>query len=82
MIKKETPPKADCKAVMDHICLSLGEDLNSKRCIAIKNHLSTCLSCQRYFDSVEKTIEFYKKYNISFPEEAHNRLIEMLGLEK
>lgn len=78
MIKKNPT----CKVVMNHICESLGADLNSKKCIAIKEHLDNCSSCRKYFDSVEKTISFYKKYNINFPEEAHKRLISILGLEE
>ncbi len=32
--------KVNCKDVMHHICESLGEDLNSDRCVAIKNILT------------------------------------------
>jgi predicted anti-sigma-YlaC factor YlaD len=70
-----------CKEVMNHICDSLGEQLNSPRCIEIQNHLQNCEVCQNYFKSVETTIEFYKKYNVNLPDEAHNRLLNFLGLD-
>jgi len=70
-----------CKDVMNHICDNLGEELNSPRCIAIKEHLNGCTSCQSYFKNVEVTIDFYKKYNVTLPDEAHNRLIDFLGLK-
>lgn len=69
-----------CKEVMKHICESLGEDLNSDRCAAIKTHLGDCPGCKNYFKTVEMTIDFYKKYNITLPDEAHSRLMEKLGL--
>ena len=31
--------KVDCKEVMSHICDSLGEDLDSPKCVDIKTHL-------------------------------------------
>ena len=73
--------KVTCKIVMDHICENLGEDLNSEKCIAIKNHLDECDDCKNYFNSVEQTIEFYRKYNINLPGDAHERLLNALGLK-
>ncbi|KAF0149726.1 MAG: hypothetical protein FD143_2707 [Ignavibacteria bacterium] len=73
--------KPTCKEVMLHICDNLGEELNSAKCISIRAHMENCNSCNRYFNSVETTIEFYKKYNVELPEKAHNRLIDMLGLK-
>jgi predicted anti-sigma-YlaC factor YlaD len=74
--------KISCKEVMKHVCESLGEDLNDEKCIEIKNHLDTCKPCRDYFKSVEITIECYRKYNVQVPEEAHDRLMKMLGLEE
>lgn len=71
-----------CKEVMSHICDNLGEELNSPKCLEIKAHLEDCDSCQKYFRNVETTIEFYKKYNVSLPEESHNKLLSFLGLKE
>ena len=73
--------KIDCKDVMLHICDSLGEELESQKCIEIKEHLSNCPNCQHYFSSVGKTIEFYKKYDLEVSDECHERLMKKLGLE-
>lgn len=70
----------DCKSVMEHICENLGEDLNSQKCINIKAHLEECGSCQKYFKSVDTTIQFYKEYNVNLSQDAHNRLLDKLGL--
>ena len=73
--------KVNCKDVMHHICESLGEDLNSYRCIAIKKHLDNCPDCKSYFKTVEITIDYYRKYNVELPEDAHKRLMKFLDLE-
>lgn len=72
--------KTSCKEVMSHICDNLGEDLDSPKCIAIKQHLESCDSCQQYFHSLEKTINFYKIYNAEITKESHNKLMDFLGL--
>lgn len=69
-----------CKEVMNHICDNLGEDLDSPKCLAIKEHLDECENCQKYFKSVETTILFYKKYNVDISDDAHSRLMSFLGL--
>ena len=75
------PKKVDCKEVMNHICDSLGEDLNSPKCTDIKSHLESCPSCQKYFESVDSTVKFYKKYNVELDNDGHQRLLSVLGLD-
>ncbi len=74
--------KVNCKEVWNHICESLSEELNSPKCRAIREHLSKCTTCQNYFDSVEKTIDFYRKYNVHMPGESHEKLMELLNLNE
>ncbi len=74
--------KVSCKDVVHHICESLGEELNSAKCIAIKEHLDRCSDCKNYFKSVEITIDFYKKYEVELPPKAHERLMSVLGLSE
>ena len=73
--------KPKCKDVMQHICESLGEELNSEKCIAIKEHLDNCTDCKSYFKTVELTIDYYKKYNVEMPGDAHSRLMNFLDLQ-
>jgi predicted anti-sigma-YlaC factor YlaD len=73
--------KINCKDVMQHVCESLGEDLNSDKCIAIKKHLEECPDCKSYFETVEITIDCYRKYNVKMPEDAHERLMKFLDLD-
>lgn len=72
--------KATCKEVMSHICDSLGEEMDSPKCVAIKEHLDECEKCQKYFHSVENTIRFYKLYNVEVSRESHDKLMDCLGL--
>jgi hypothetical protein len=71
-----------CKDVMSHICDSLGEELNSPKCQAIRSHMESCDGCQKYFNSVETTIDFYKNYNVEVTDDTHNRLLDFLDLKE
>jgi hypothetical protein len=73
--------KVNCKEVMHHICESLGVDINSDKCAAIKKHLDDCKGCQSYFKTVEITIDYYRKYNVKMPEDVHDRLMKFLDLD-
>jgi len=74
--------KVTCLEVMSHICESLGEDLNSERCKDIRYHLEKCPECTNYYKSVQMTIDYYKKYNVNLPTDAHKRLISFLDLDE
>lgn len=74
--------KIDCMNVMSHICMSLNEELDSPRCREIKVHLENCEACQSYYKSVEKTIDYYRKYELDLPDGAHNRLMKTLNLDE
>jgi predicted anti-sigma-YlaC factor YlaD len=74
--------RISCKDVANHICESLGEDLNSPKCLAIKEHLEECPSCKEYFNSVKKTINLYQDYNVELPDDVHKRLMKCLGLDE
>lgn len=72
--------KPKCKDVMQYICESLGEDLNSERCVAIKQHLDNCTNCKSYFESIKTTIELYKSYEVELPSNSHSKLMNLLNL--
>lgn len=74
--------KVTCLEVMSHICDSLGEDLDSERCKDIKYHLEKCPDCTNYLKSVEMTIDYYKKYDVELPKDAHSRLMAFLDLDE
>ncbi len=79
---KNKKNKITCKEVMYHLCETLGEDLDSPKCVEIKDHLDNCENCRNYFKTIETTIQFYKQYNVQLPEESHNKLLDFLGLKE
>ena len=48
--------------------------------LQLKHHLDDCPDCKSYFKTVELTIDYYKKYNVEIPKEAHTRLMTFLDL--
>lgn len=50
-----------CKDVALYICENLDENLSSRRCRQIRNHLAHCPNCTAYLDSVKKTVSLYKR---------------------
>ncbi|MCF6268626.1 MAG: hypothetical protein L3J41_02845 [Melioribacteraceae bacterium] len=77
----ENSNKTTCKEVMNHICDSLGEEFDSPHCIALKHHLESCGSCQKYYKSISHTIQVYKTYEWKISTETHNKLLDFLGLD-
>ena len=73
--------KTNCKEVMNHICDTLGEDLDSPKCTSIKHHLENCESCQKYYKSISETIQIYKKYEWKASTDSHKKLLNFLGLD-
>jgi hypothetical protein len=51
-----------CKEIMKHICGELDEQINSLRCLEIKQHLKTCPNCTAYLDSLKKTVHLFREY--------------------
>lgn len=71
-----------CKEVLSHVCENIGEPDDSPLCLAIQDHLENCKGCKDFKDSLQKTIELYKNYNVEFPESAHKKLLECLNLKE
>ncbi len=74
--------KVHCRDVMEHICENLGEELATRKCKAIREHLAGCTCCQSYFKSVEMTIDFYRSYNFVAPDKVCADLLKKLDLEE
>ncbi len=77
----ENNHKPTCKDVMNHICDNLGEDLDSPKCTEIKTHLEHCGKCQKYYKSIQLTIQTYRTYEVKITEDVHDNLMKFLGLD-
>jgi hypothetical protein len=49
-----------CSEVAKYVCENLDEQLNSRKCQAIKKHLQTCRKCSAQLDSLKKTVSLYR----------------------
>lgn len=71
-----------CEDVMSYICTQFGEDEDSARCNALKEHLSHCPDCSSYCDSIEKMIGLYRSTSPQFSEHARRVLLASLGIDE
>jgi anti-sigma factor RsiW len=49
-----------CSDVAKHVCENLDSEIDQKKCLEIKKHLTDCPNCYAYLDSIKKTIHLYK----------------------
>ena len=56
--------KKQCAMVAQQICERLGEDLQSRRCAAIRKHISECDDCSGYLKGLERVISLYQDYPV------------------
>jgi len=81
-MKTKTVNKLRCNEVAKYVCENLDEQLNSRKCLAIKKHLQTCPKCSTQLNSLKKTIFLYR--NCPAPvltAEDHEKLMACLSLQ-
>ncbi len=59
-MKTNPASKVRCTEVAKYVCENLDEQLNSRKCRAIKKHLQTCPKCSADLDSLKKTVFLYR----------------------
>ena len=59
-MKTKSIKKLRCTEVAKYVCENLDEQLNSRKCQAIKKHLQTCPKCSVQLDSLKKTVFLYR----------------------
>ena len=55
-------PTVDCRNVLKKVCSDLGRDLDSPECRPVREHIRTCPKCSAWKDSVEKTVDLFRRY--------------------
>jgi hypothetical protein len=58
--KKQRP--CTCGRVFRHMCDTLGADMNSPECRAMRAHVTQCPNCTAYLASLRKTVQLYESY--------------------
>jgi len=80
-MKTKPERKLRCTEVAKYVCENLDENLNSRKCHAIKKHLQTCLKCTLQLGSLKKIAFLYR--NCPTPGlsvQDHEKLITGLSL--
>jgi anti-sigma factor RsiW len=80
-MKSKSVNKIRCSEVAKYVCENLDEQLNSRKCRAIKKHLHTCPKCAKHLDAIKKTVFLYR--NCPTPvisAETHKKLMVGLSL--
>jgi hypothetical protein len=52
--------KRRCEEVAKYVCENLDEQLNSRKCHAIKKHLQSCSQCSAELESIKKTVFLFR----------------------
>ena len=62
------------------ICDYLGEDLDSKLCKGVKEHLDSCPECKIYIDSIKKTVKLCKENEKSYktPKNCKDKILNYI----
>ncbi len=51
-----------CRDVVKKVCSDLGRDLDSPECRPVREHIRTCPKCRAWKNSVEKTVDLFRRY--------------------
>jgi 4-hydroxy-3-methylbut-2-en-1-yl diphosphate synthase IspG/GcpE len=60
-MKMKPVNKLRCNEAAKYICENLDEQLNSRKCQAIKKHLQSCPNCTKNLTDLKKVIALYRK---------------------
>jgi len=81
-MKAKPSNKIHCNDAVKYICENLDEDLNSRKCRAIKKHLQTCTNCSKDLGTLKKIITLYRMESApSLSREVQKKLFAALKLE-
>jgi anti-sigma factor RsiW len=81
-MKTKPAVKLHCNEVAKYVCENLDEQLNSRKCRAIKKHLQTCPKCSKELADLKKIITLYRKESDPhLPQAIHKRLFAALKME-
>jgi len=61
-MKTEKPKRCTCKQVFRQMCDTLGADLQSPECQAMRAHVKDCPNCTAYLASLKTTVTLFESY--------------------
>ncbi len=79
-MKTKSVSKLRCNEVAKYVCENLDEQLNSRKCRAIKKHLLTCPKCSKDLIDMKKVISLYRKELVPhIPKAIQKRLLTFIN---
>ena len=63
-MKTKLASKVHCNEVTKYICENLDEQLNSRKCRAIKKHLQSCPGCSEDLADLKRVIVLYRRESV------------------
>jgi len=74
----------NCRVLLQQLSDYLDGELDSELCKALENHLAECGDCTVVVNTLQKTIDLYKKQNEQevLPGEVRGRLFSRLNLKE
>jgi hypothetical protein len=51
-----------CGQIFRHLCDTMGADMDSPECRAMRAHVTECANCTAYLASLKKTVQLYEAY--------------------
>jgi hypothetical protein len=54
--------RCTCRQVFRQMCDTLGADLGSPECAAMRAHVKDCANCTAYLASLKTTVQLYESY--------------------
>ncbi|HTX19305.1 MAG TPA: zf-HC2 domain-containing protein [Bacteroidota bacterium] len=82
-MKKKTEHTVRCEEVAKIICERLDEQLNSRKCKAIRKHLETCVDCSRELENMKKVVALYRREAVPrLTPSIEKRLFSVLNLDR
>ena len=74
----------DHKKMVEQICDFMGENIDSRACQEVMDHLKMCPTCKVYIDTVKKTVTLCRDMedDKKLPEDVNNRLYKVLNLDE
>jgi hypothetical protein len=70
--------KLSCDQVVNYVCDDIEVSRSSPICRQIRDHLASCPDCSKYVHSLRETVKLYKTYEVSIPQNLHNRVMQSL----
>ncbi|MFZ1978050.1 MAG: zf-HC2 domain-containing protein [Bacteroidota bacterium] len=79
-MKTKPVNKVRCTEAAKYVCENLDEQLNSRKCRAIKKHLLTCPKCSKDLIDMKKVIALYRKETVPhIPKAIQKRLLASIS---